>query len=114
MRENIKDKGRLQHILLAINSVEQYTSGVSMEQMESDKMRIHATAYNIQIIGEAVYNLTKDFKDSRKSTPWSQIEKMRHILVYDYFAVDFDVLWSVVTEDIPILKKQIEKYIEEL
>ncbi len=114
MRESIKDKGRLQHILSAIDSVEQYTYGVGMEQMATDKMRIHATAYNIQIIGEAVYNLTKDFKESRQSTPWSQIEKMRHILVHDYFVVDFDVLWSVVTEDIPVLKRQIEKYVEEL
>lgn len=42
------------------------------------------------------------------------IEKMRHILVHDYYQVNFDILWIVITEDIPKLEAQIIEYIKEL
>lgn len=114
MREQIKDPGRLRHILDAISVVEEYTQGLSKEQFIADKLRIHATAYNIQIIGEACYKLSKDFKKEHPATPWNLIEKMRHILVHDYFAVDLEFVWMVVSEDIKVLKPQIEGYINEI
>ena len=45
MREQIKDPGRLRHILDAISVVEEYTQGLSKEQFVADKLRIHATAH---------------------------------------------------------------------
>lgn len=114
MREEIKDPGRLEHMLAAIDKVQEYTNGIDKESLKNDSMRLHATAYNIQIIGEAVYKLTKEFKEAHPETPWRLIEKMRHILVHDYFAVDFEFLWIVVQDDIQPLKLQIEGYLREL
>jgi len=74
-------------------------------------LRLHATVYNIQIIGEAVYRLSTEFKESHTETPWALIEKMRHVLVHDYYRINNDVLWSVITEDLPPLKLQIEAYL---
>jgi uncharacterized protein with HEPN domain len=42
------------------------------------------------------------------------IEKMRHILVHDYYKINNDVLWSVITDDIPPLKQQIKRYLKEM
>lgn len=113
MREPIRDKSRLEHILQAITKIEEYTKGMTKQQLLEDSLHLHATAYNIQIIGEAVYKLTNEYKSSHSETPWRIIEKMRHILVHDYFAVDVDIMWLVIEDDIPILKQQIEKYIKE-
>ena len=113
MREPDRDKARLEHILTAINCVEEYTKGISEQQLKDDRLHLHATIYNVQIIGEAVYKLTNDFKQQHPDTPWSIIEKMRHILVHDYFKINFGVLWDVVMKDIPVLKKQVEQYLEE-
>lgn len=113
MREPVRDPGRLTHILEAINRVQEFTKGLSCEEFCADLLRIHATAYNIQIIGEATYKLTKEFKDAHPNTPWKLIEKMCHILVHDYFTVDVDFVWEVVNDDLPILKPQIEQYISE-
>lgn len=114
MREPVRDKGRLEHILQAIDKIEEYTFGMSKEELTNDTLHLHATAYNIQIIGEAIYKLTNEFKDSHPDTPWRLIEKMRHILVHDYFAVDIEIMWLVITEDIPTLKTQIKKYLTEM
>ena len=113
MREPIRDKSRLEHILQAITKIEEYTKGMTKQQLLEDSLHLHATAYNVQIIGEAVYKLTNEYKSSHSETPWRMIEKMRHILVHDYFAVDVDIMWLVIEDDIPVLKQQVEKYIKE-
>lgn len=114
MREKIKDKIRLEHILQAVAKIEEYTNGKTKQQLLDSSLHLHATAYNIQIIGEAIYKLTSEFKDSHPATPWRVIEKMRHILVHDYFAVDVEILWLVIKDDLPILKSQVEDYLREL
>jgi uncharacterized protein with HEPN domain len=111
MREPERDQSRLEDILSAINCVEEYTKNLTENQLKEDRLRLHATIYNVQIIGEAIYKLTKEFKQEHPDTPWHLIEKMRHILVHDYFRINFDILWIVITEDIPLLKEQVKRYI---
>lgn len=113
MREAIKDPARLKHILEAIAKVREYTDGIERATFDNDSMRIHAVAYNVQIIGEASYKITKEFKSSHPDTPWKLIEKMRHILVHDYFTVDLDFVWIVITEDLEPLKLQVTEYLKE-
>lgn len=50
-------------------------------------MRMHATIYNIQIIGEASNKLTKEFKEEHPEVPWTLMERMRHVPVYDYYRI---------------------------
>jgi len=114
MREAVRDKGRLEHMLSAIMNVEEYTQNLTQDDLVKDKLRLHATVYNIQIIGEATYKLTKEFKEDHPSTPWAMIEKMRHILVHDYYQINNDILWSIIMDDIPALKNQILIYLESM
>ncbi len=116
MREEARDPGRIEHMLLAIEKIEEYTKGVEYNQFVSDPMRMHATIYNIQIVGEAAYKLTKQFRETHTEIPWALIEKMRHVLVHDYYKIVPEAVWDVVTDDIPTLKplllalqKKIEK-----
>ncbi len=113
MRETAKDKGRLQHILSSIERVQEFTKGMSKEELVNDTLHLHATVYNVQIVEEAVYKLTKEFKESHTETPWRMIEKMRHILVHDYYQINLDILWIVINEDLPVLEEQIKKYISD-
>lgn len=95
--------------MLAIAKIEEYTDGITFEQLTTDSMRMHATIYNIQIIGEASYKLTNDFKEAHPEVPWTLMEKMRHVLVHNYYRILPEALWDVVTSDIPDLKRMMEK-----
>lgn len=113
MRELLRDPERLRHIMQAIERIEQFTQGMTAVSLDKDILRKHATAYNIQIIGEAVYKLSKEFKESHPETPWAPIEKMRHILVHDYFQVNMRIMWLVITEDLKPLKEQVSAYLKD-
>ena len=113
MREPLRDNERLRHILNAISRVEEFTQGLDKDTLNADILHLHATVYNIQIVGEAVYKLSLEFKEKHPETPWRIIEKMRHILVHDYYQVNKDILWMVMTDDLPVLKQQVEGYLRE-
>ncbi|MDO5342263.1 MAG: DUF86 domain-containing protein [Bacteroidia bacterium] len=114
MREPLRDKNRLEHIIQAIEKIEEYTKDITKEQLVADPMRLHATTYNVQIVGEATYKLTPEFKKSHSEVQWNLIEKMRHILVHDYYQINKNVLWQVITEDLPALKIQVNDYLKEM
>ena len=114
MREAIRDRSRLEHMLGAINNVHKYSVGMNREELESNTMAFHAIVYNIQIIGEAAYMLTKEFKLSHTEVEWRLIEGMRHVIVHDYYQVSVNEVWRVIQKDLIPLRKQIESYLAQL
>ena len=107
MREVIKDRGRLEHMLSAIENVEEFTRGIHEEDFVNSKLLSFAVVKNIEIVGGATYMLTKEFKESHQSIPWLVIEKMRHVLVHGYYTISPEKVWETVQEDLPVLKKQL-------
>lgn len=113
MRERARDKGRLEDIIEYSNNVIEFMQGVSFEVLTSDNLVYYAVMKNVEVVGEAAYMLTKAFKTAHPETPWQMIESMRHILVHDYANVIPRILWGTATNDIPVLKKQVESYLAE-
>ncbi len=107
MRELIKDKNRLQHIIEAIDTILQRTEGLSYEDFSSDKMLFGGIVYYTLIIGEAAYKLTKPFIESNPQINWQEIADMRHHLVHGYYQVDSTIVWDVVQNDLKPLREQV-------
>lgn len=114
MREKIKDKGRLEHILDAINGIMADKDLYTLEQIKSSTILFYGFTKYVEIIGEAVYMLTKEFRISHPEVNWRQIECMRHVLVHGYYTIDPDSLWDTIQNDIPALKSWIEIYLKEM
>ena len=93
MREAVKDRGRIEHMLSAINNVEEFTTNVNAEEFVESKLLFYAVVKNIEIIGEASYMLTKEFKQSYSNIPWQIMEKMRHVLVHGYYTISPKKVW---------------------
>ena len=113
MREKVKDRGRLEHILEAINEIQEYKSQYTLEDVKNSKLVFYGFTKFVEVIGEAVYMLTKEFRASHPEVDWRVIERMRHVLVHGYYTVDPESLWDTIECDIPELKPWIEKYLQE-
>ena len=79
----------------------------------NSKLLFFAVVKNIEIVGEATYMLTKEYKQSHSSIPWLVIEKMRHVLVHGYYTISPEKVWDTVHEDLPVLKQQLIALLEE-
>ena len=113
MRENVRDRDRLEHILEAISNILDFADGKTKEELEADKLKFYGIVKNIEIIGEAAYKLTRAFCSRHSETPWEFIAKMRHVLVHDYYQIDSNEVWTVIQDDLQPLHEQIARYIDE-
>ena len=114
MREQPKDRNRLQHILEAIDIILERCNGMIREDLTADKVLFGGIVYHTMIIGEAAYNLTKAFCKAHPDTPWLQMAKMRHNLAHGYYQIDPDIVWSVIRDDMPPLREQVARYLIEV
>jgi uncharacterized protein with HEPN domain len=114
MRESLRDIDRLYHIKERIGNVQTFLEGKTFEEMQSDVMCFHAVVYNIMIIGEAANMLTKDFRLEHPEVPWRDIIDMRNVLVHGYYIASPKFVWDTYVNDLPILKQQVENYLNAL
>ena len=113
MRDALKDIGRIQHMHEMAVLLETEKDKLSIEAIIKDRVLFYGLSKMIEIIGEAAYMVTKDYKQEHLELPWRQIEGMRHILVHGYFSISPEVLWDVIQNDIPVLRPILERYLDE-
>jgi uncharacterized protein with HEPN domain len=67
-----------------------------------------AVVRRLEIIGEAVKNIDKHFKERYPIIEWKEIAGLRDILAHEYFGVRLDRIWGIVQRDLPTLKGKIK------
>jgi len=96
-------------ILSAIKKIEKYTSTHTLTRFYNDELVVDAVVRNLEIIGEAVKNLPEAFKSKHQQIEWKKIAGLRDILIHEYFGVDQEILWDIVKNKLPQLKKELAK-----
>jgi len=99
----------IEHILESISRIESFMKDITKEDFIKNPEKQSAVVRQIEIIGEAVKNIPKSFRDKYPNIPWKDIAGMRDKLMHHYFGVDLNTVWKAVVEDIPSLKKQVQE-----
>lgn len=93
----------------AIEAVVKFTDGMSYDEFNEDDKTFSAVIRKIEIIGEAVKNLSAEIKDAEPDIPWSVIARMRDRLIHGYFGVDAAIVWKTVKIDLPEILPEVMK-----
>jgi uncharacterized protein with HEPN domain len=109
MREKPKDNERLLHMIEAIDNIFEFINGKSFEVYKNDKILRFAIIKNLEIIGEAAYLLTKEFKANHGNVEWNDIIGMRHILVHGYYQIKDEIIWATIETELVPLKAELLK-----
>ena len=107
-----KDKIYLNHILDAINSISEFTNGMNKRAFIKNEVVINAVIRKLEIIGEAVKNISAKLRQQYFDIPWKQITGTRDNLIHEYFNVDIDLVWKTITINLPELKEKISKILK--
>lgn len=100
----------LQHIALAIQRIQRYVAGLSATAFAADDKTQDAVLRNIEVIGEAARNVQRhhaEFAAAQAQVPWAVMVGMRNRVSHGYFAVDWDLIWATIQNDLPPLYAQI-------
>lgn len=78
-----------------------------MSDLESDDMLRYALLYLVQVIGEAANRVPDDVRSRYPEIPWRQVIATRPRLVHGYDDIDVQMLWRIVTVNLPSLRAQV-------
>lgn len=103
----------LHDILGAINDIESFIDNLSYDEFIKDRKTLNAVIRSIEIIGEATKKLPDQIKGKYTDLPWKRMSGMRDKLIHGYFGVDTKTIYKTAQEDIPTIKKSIQKILKE-
>ena len=103
----------LQDVQNSVSKIFKYTDGINYNDFISNDMIKDAVERNLEIIGEAVKNLSEDFRNKYPNIPFKQIAGMRDKLIHDYFGVDYEIVWKTIKDKLPQFYSDITELIRD-
>ncbi len=103
------DPSRLHHMLDAARKAVEFTSGKDRSSLDSDEQLLLSLTRLLEILGEAAKNVSPELRQKHPEIPWKDIAGTRDRLTHSYFDVDYDVVWEIVSADLPALITQLKK-----
>lgn len=99
----------IDHIANSIDRILEYIADKDPVSFEEDSMAHDAVVRQLEIMGEATKNISREFRSKHPDIPWSDMAGMRDILIHQYINVDLSIVWKTASEDIPQLKALFQK-----
>lgn len=104
----------LEEIYESIDLIGRYVSGLTEKEFEENIEKQDAALRRIEIIGEAVKNLSNTTRTQYPDIPWKEMAGMREVVIHQYFGVTLGMIWRVATSDLILLKEKMSTIIDEL
>ena len=106
-----KDTIRMQHMLKATEEAIELTKGKTRVSLDEDRVLNLALVRLLEIIGEAANQVSIERQMDIPEIDWGQIISLRNRLIHGYDSVDFDILWQILTQDLPVLAEKLERIV---
>ncbi|PIV70402.1 MAG: hypothetical protein COS08_00390 [Euryarchaeota archaeon CG01_land_8_20_14_3_00_38_12] len=107
-----EDFAYLKHILDSIYRIEDYIQEIEYEDFMDNHLLQDGVIRQLEIIGEATKMLSREIKEKYPNISWKDMAGMRDKLIHGYFGVDLDAVWDTAKKDVPRLRNEIEKIME--
>lgn len=86
--------------------------GNSYEVFENDRLLQKAVTMSMLQIGELTTHLSDEFKDlTNNEMDWRNLKGLRNIVAHQYGSIQFDLIWQIKENDIPMIMDFCQKYI---
>lgn len=102
---------RLRHMLDHAREAVHMAKDKKREELDSDRMLNLSLVRLLEIVGEAAGRIPLQERAFYPDIPWTEIVSLRNRLIHGYDSVDFDILWQIVKNDLPMLVEKLDEII---
>ncbi|MBK8806440.1 MAG: DUF86 domain-containing protein [Bacteroidales bacterium] len=103
----------LEDMLESAQKIKRYTNGMDFDSFLKDDKTIDAVVRNFEIIGEAANRIDPDFKLKNPDFEWNHLRGFRNRIIHDYFGIDYEIVWSIIQENLDVYIEWIEMFIDQ-
>jgi uncharacterized protein with HEPN domain len=104
---------RLRHIIEAVERIQRYVEGMSLEEFIADSKTSDAVLRNLEVIGEAARLVPDEVTGRHHQVPWADMRAMRNIVAHEYDRVNLPTVWDTVQGDLPPLVPLLRQVLEQ-
>jgi uncharacterized protein with HEPN domain len=83
------------------------------EQFLADAKTQDAVVRNLEIIGEATKHVSEGLRAKYADIPWKSMAGIRDRLIHHYFGVNFDIVWQIITAELPKVASQLKNILSD-
>jgi uncharacterized protein with HEPN domain len=109
-----RERQRFEDILNNIARIERFTAGFDYDAFAADERALFAVLHALLIISEAARKLEHQADRLAPEQPWPAIRTLGNVLRHEYDGVDTEIIWRIVCNDLPSLKRSVEQAISNL
>ena len=97
-----RDDSRVRHMLDAMERISELSRGLERDQLRRHENTTEMILFNLMVLGEAANNITREFAAKNPEVDWKGLAGVRHKIVQDYADIDYDTIWDILQNDIPV------------
>jgi len=87
---------------------------MTYDSFVADEKTVDAVLRNFEVIGEAAKKVPTNVRDEYDEIPWDEMAGMRDKLIHGYATVDLEIVWTTVSEDVPLIVSQLKRIRDDL
>ena len=91
-----------------IEKLQNYVGENDYHSFSENEMLIDACVFNLSQLGEIANRIDSEYENAHSDIPWRQIYGLRNRIIHDYEGVNLNLIWEIITEDLPDLLKQLK------
>jgi uncharacterized protein with HEPN domain len=112
--ENRHFKLYLDDIYLSMRRILEYVEGMDSKSFKQNYMVVDAVVRNFEVIGEAAKNIPNEVKEKYSEIPWRKMYGLRNLISHEYFGVDYEMIWEIISTDLPKNIQDMEEILKSL
>lgn len=102
------DTVRLRHMLDAALKISEFVAGKRRADLDHDEKLTLALMRLLEVLSEAATQVSEGTRKLHPQIPWSNITATRNRLIHGYFDVDLNIVWEIISADLPALTKTLQ------
>ena len=114
MTENVRDNASLFDMVKAMQAIGRFVPGRTFHDYLTDEMFQSAVERKLEILGEAANRVSSDFQAQYPDVDWGSIVGLRNRIIHQYDELDYQKVWEIATNDVPLLLKRIQPLVPDL